>query len=132
MGFFPSPDTLCEEFFWTPPTTSESLLELVRFIRENDNRTLIEKITTGPVSQAFLQNCGDGDTPLHRAIQYKAKFEVIEQIVRIEPYSVIMRNSERQTPGMILRDRLSSSCPVTREDLDILLLLEREQISLEN
>ena len=108
------------------------MLELVRFIRENDNRTLIERITTDPVSQAFLQNCGDGDTPLHRAIQYKAKFEAIEQIVKIEPYSVTIHNSEGQTPGMILRDRLSSSYPVTSEDLDILLLLEREQISLEN
>ena len=50
MGFFPSPKTLCEDFFWTPPTTSESLLELVSFIRENNNPTLIEMISSNPVS----------------------------------------------------------------------------------
>ena len=33
---------------------------------------------------------------------------------------------------MILRDRLNSSCPLTREDLGMLLLFEREKISFEN
>lgn len=129
------PSFLCEVFSkWGPSATAESLVTLFRWIRQNDNRSFIEKfIGENIISKALQQDCGGQNTPLHRAIQSGTQLvDAINLIVRSEPSSLRKRNSEGQTPAMVLRDRLTSSHPVTHEDLDILLLLEGEQAYLED
>ena len=52
-----SSDLLCEDSFLAS-TTIEGVLDLFRFIRENDNRSLNDKLTIDPVPAALRQDCG--------------------------------------------------------------------------
>ncbi len=128
-------DLLCDGSFLASLTTTEGIFDLFRFIRENDNRSLVGKLTIDPVSAALRQDCGEGNTPLYIAVQFRASFDVISLLIRAEPNNLRRRNNNRstrsgnylagQTPAMILRDRLTRSGLVTDEGLDILLLLEQ-------
>ena len=70
-----SPDLLCDGSFLAS-TTNEEISAVFLFIRENDNRSISEKFTIGPIDVALQQDCGERNRPLHIAFN-------LEQVLRL-------------------------------------------------